>query len=241
MARAMFVFMAAYAGHIEEVQANIHIGGRNWWVFPKQQTEWDVIQGAVWKMSPALLDEKWMENYRMSYSTYEELVEELTPYIKQQDSRWRKAINAHKAVAMVLFRLATGYALKHVGRFYGVGGSTVIKYTNLIVDALSSADKLRNRYIYIPSTIQLKKIIAQFKNGTGLDNIAGAIDGTHIKLFRKLANHQVPADYWCRHDIHSILLQESATMTRSSGVFAPVNPGAATTPPTSEALQSRSN
>jgi hypothetical protein len=65
MARAMFVFMAAYAGHIEEVQANIHIGGRNWWVFPKQQTEWDVIQGEVWRMSPALLDEKWVENYRI--------------------------------------------------------------------------------------------------------------------------------------------------------------------------------
>jgi hypothetical protein len=142
-----------------------------------------------------------------SYSTYKELVEELTPYIKQQDTRWRKAINAHKAVAMVLFRLATGYAPKHVGRFYGVGGSIVIKYTNLIVDALSSADKLRNRYIYIPSTTQLKEIIAQFKNGTGLDNIADAIDGTHIKLFRKPANHQVPTNFWCRHDIHSILLQ----------------------------------
>jgi hypothetical protein len=90
MARAMFVFMAAYAGHIEEVQANIHIGGRNWWVFPKQQTECDVIQGEVWKMSPALLDEKWVENYRMSYSTYEELVEELTPYqTNKQTSRYQ--------------------------------------------------------------------------------------------------------------------------------------------------------
>jgi hypothetical protein len=143
----------------------------------------------------------------MSYSTYEELVEELTPYIKQQDTKWRKAVNVHKAVAMVLFRLATGYAPKHVGRFYGVGGTTVIKYTNLIVDALASPDKLRNRHIYISSTTQLRKVIALFNNGTCLDNIAGAIDGSHIKLFGKPANHEVPADYWCRHDIHSILLQ----------------------------------
>jgi hypothetical protein len=63
----------------------------------------------------------------MSYMTFEELVEELTPFIEQKDTRWRKAIPVDKAVAMVLFRLAHGYSPKHVGRFYGIGGSTVVK------------------------------------------------------------------------------------------------------------------
>jgi hypothetical protein len=123
---AMLMIMVAMAGYIEE--SSMGFRERDRWVFPKQQTEWDVIQGEVWKLSPALLDEKWIDNYRMAYMTFEELVEELTLFIKQKDTRWRGANSVDKAVAMVLFRSAHGYFPKHVGRFYGVGGSTVIKY-----------------------------------------------------------------------------------------------------------------
>lgn len=108
---------------------------------------------------------------------------------------------------MVLFRLAHGQSPKHVGRFYGVRGSTVIKYTNLVVDALSDPNKLLHKHIQIPSGTNLKRIIADFKSGTGLDNICGAIDGSHIKLFRQPPLRAVPAQYWSRHDFHSILLQ----------------------------------
>jgi hypothetical protein len=54
------MIMVAMAGYIEE--SSMGFRERDWWVFPKQQTEWDVIQGEVWKLSPALLDEKWIEN-----------------------------------------------------------------------------------------------------------------------------------------------------------------------------------
>jgi hypothetical protein len=57
---AMLMIMVAMAGYIEE--SSMGFRERDWWVFPKQQTEWDVIQGEVWKLSPALLDEKWIEN-----------------------------------------------------------------------------------------------------------------------------------------------------------------------------------
>jgi hypothetical protein len=85
MGRAMFMVIVMFAGHVEEYSINVE--GRDWWVFPKQQTEWDVIQGKGWMMSPALLNQKWVENYRMSYMTFEELVEELRPYIEHQNTR----------------------------------------------------------------------------------------------------------------------------------------------------------
>lgn len=202
---AVLVMMAAMAGHVEDA-ANMG-GGRDWWVFPKQQTEWDTIQMQVWKSDPALLDAKWLENYRMSYMTFEELVEQLRPYIEHQNTKWREAVPVDKAVAMVLFRLAHGHAPKFVGRFYGLGGSTVIKYTNLIIDALSDQNKLLSKHIQIPSGQRLKRIIADFRAGTGIDNMCGAIDGSHIKLYRKPPFWAIPADYWCRHDFHSVLLQ----------------------------------
>jgi hypothetical protein len=202
---AMLVIMTAMAGNIEEVASMG--GGRDRWVFPKQQTEWDVIQMEIWKSSPALLDAKWLENYRMSYMTFEELLEDLRPYIEHQNTKWRKAIAVEKAVAMVLFRLAHSHAPKLVGRFYGVGGSTVVKYTNLIIDALSDRNKLLPKHIYIPSGARLKRIIADFKAGTCIDNMCGAVDVSHIRLFRKPPFFRIPADYWCRHDFHLILLQ----------------------------------
>jgi hypothetical protein len=120
---------------------------------------------------------------------------------------------------MVLFRLAHGYSPKHVGRFYGVGGSTVIKYTNLIADALSDPNKLRNKHIQVSVGTNLKRIIARFKDGTGLDNMCGAIDRSHIKLYKKPANKHVTAQYWSRHDMHSVLLQGICDTTGSSGVW----------------------
>jgi hypothetical protein len=59
----------------------------------------------------------------------------------------------------------------------------------------------------VPIGTNLKRIIARFKDGTRLDNMCGAIDGSHIKLYNKAANKYVPAQYWSRHDMHSVLLQ----------------------------------
>jgi hypothetical protein len=180
---------------------------RAWWIFPKQQAEWDIIQGHIWKSSPALLDEQWRKTYRMSFGTFLEIVEELRPYVEQANTRFRQSIAVEKAVAFVLFRLAHGYSSKFVGRFYGVGESTVVKYTQFVVDALSNPNMLLHRHIFLPTGATLTRIIADFKSTTGLDNMCGAIDGSHIKLYRKPKAALVPDEYWCRHDFHSILLQ----------------------------------
>jgi hypothetical protein len=41
----------------------------------------------------------------------------------------------------------------------------------------------------------------------GIDQVCRAIDGTHIKLYDKPKLRFVPANYWNRHDHHSVLLQ----------------------------------
>lgn len=84
---AMLMMLVAAAGYNKQ-EFGTHFGaGREWWVFPKQAMEWDVIQGEVWRLSPALLDKKWIEDYRMSYMTFEDLVEELRPYIEHENTR----------------------------------------------------------------------------------------------------------------------------------------------------------
>jgi hypothetical protein len=198
----MIIIMATLTSGIDVVRA-----GRDWWVFPKSHTEWEVIQNKIWRTSPALLDSKWKQYYRMPYTTYLELVEELRPWMERQNTRFRAAIPIKKAVAMVLYRLAKGHAPRDVADRFGVGTTTVHEYTHLMCSILADHTKLLRKYITVPSGSRLQRIIAKFKDLTAIDNFAGAIDGSHIKLHRKPANKYYPAEYWSRHDFHSVLLQ----------------------------------
>jgi hypothetical protein len=128
--------------------------------------------------------------------------------MEKEDTRFREAIPVIKSVAMVLFRLAKGHSSKDVAEKFGVGTTTVHNYTYLMCSALADPHKLYNKYIQVPSGDRLRRIIARFREVTGgIDNMCGAIDGSHIKLARKPENKYVPGEYWCRHDFHSILLQ----------------------------------
>jgi hypothetical protein len=197
----IIIMLAAVKGGV-----NIIARGGDWWVFPKSHTEWEVIMGKVWKVSPALLDSKWIEYYRMPYSTYLDLVEELTPTLQKEDTKFRDAIPVSKAVAMVLYKCAKGHSPKDVADKFGVGTTTVHEYFYLMCLSLAD-DHIFKKYIQVPSGDRLRRIIGEFKQITGIENMAGAIDGSHIKLSKKPPNRYVPADYWSRHDMHSVLLQ----------------------------------
>ena len=77
----------------------------------------------------------------------------------------------------------------------------------LICNALADKDKLYPQFIAIPTGRRLKDIIRGFHRVTKLPQICGAIDGSHVKLYRKPPTKYTPADYWCRHDVHTVLLQ----------------------------------
>jgi hypothetical protein len=45
-----------------------------WWVEPKQNVHYDVVEWDVWHTTPEMLDRKYRKNYRMSYLAFEHLV-----------------------------------------------------------------------------------------------------------------------------------------------------------------------
>ena len=47
---------------------------RLWWVEPKQNVHYDVVEGDVWHTTPKMLDRKYRKSYRMSYLAFEQLV-----------------------------------------------------------------------------------------------------------------------------------------------------------------------
>ena len=67
----------------------------------------------------------------------------------------------------------------------------------LIYNALADKDKLYPQFIVIPTGRRLKDIIRGFHCITKLPQICGIIDGSHVKLYRKLLTNYTLADYRC--------------------------------------------
>jgi hypothetical protein len=109
---------------------------------------------------------------------------------------------------------------------FGLGKTTVLKYLMLICNALADKDKLYPHFIAIPSSgRRLKDIIRGFHRITKLPQICGAIDGSHVKLYKKPPTKYILADYCCRHDVHTILLQGICDSNRKFLVVCVLVPG----------------
>ena len=72
---------------------------------------------------------------------------------------------------------------------------------------MQTKNKLFFRFIQVPTGERLQNVIQGFTDLTGLPNMCGAIDGSHIKLQKRPPLDRAPTDYWNRHDHHSVLLQ----------------------------------
>ena len=106
---------------------------------------------------------------------------------------------------MVLYRLAHGYKLQSVADLFCVGKSSVHFYTKHICGILATT--LYDDYIRPPSPSQCQTLSKSFKEKCGLEQIVGAIDGTHIVLATQPIDKYNPHDYYNRHSKWSILMQ----------------------------------
>jgi hypothetical protein len=55
-----------------------------WWKKPMQHVQWDFVESTVWHTTPEMRHRKFMGYYRMSFETFNNLVEELTPFLQSQ-------------------------------------------------------------------------------------------------------------------------------------------------------------
>jgi hypothetical protein len=60
----------------------------------------------VYLLDNQMRDEVWFRDFHMKYSTFVKLCDLLKPYIEHQDINYRDDVPIHKAVAMVLHKLA---------------------------------------------------------------------------------------------------------------------------------------
>jgi hypothetical protein len=140
-----------------------------WWVELQQKIHFHVIEGDVWHCTPKMFDRKYLQSYKMTFLTFEYLLQELTPFICPFATQFvRTPIPLRKVVKMVLYPLAHGISPERMNALYGVGAFTIRKYIYIVCDVLSNGDKLFLVCVHIPIGDQLFNIIEQFHDITSL-------------------------------------------------------------------------
>lgn len=147
-------------------------------------------------------DRLWLDNFRMSRSTFDFLRKEMSVRLQRQDTNFRKAITVEKRVAICLWHLATGEDLRSLAWRFGVGKSTVCEIVHDVCDAV--VDILLPRIIKWPTGEKLRSVIDGFLATWGYPQCAGAIDGTHIPI---IAPSESSSDFFNRKGFYSIVLQ----------------------------------
>jgi hypothetical protein len=185
---------------------------RLWHKGPRQETHWRFIENMVWHTTREMRDNKYQESYRMPYEAMEDLIGELRPFLESHHEELVKdRVDVRKVVHMVIYRLAHAISYKHIGDRYGTGPSTVWKYVQIVVNILSNATMfpIYSKYISNPIGDRLRSIINRFYDKTGLSNICGAIDGTHVPLICRASRKVTLAhsNYFNRKKRNSIVVQ----------------------------------
>lgn len=113
----------------------------------------------------------------------------------------REKISAEKAFLMVLWYISNEETFRQVSDRFNVSRSSVQRTLKRICKIILN---LKTRYIKWPTVHQMGTISEGFRNIQGIENVIGAIDGSHIEIIKPKENQDA---YVNRKGYHSILLQ----------------------------------
>lgn len=139
--------------------------------------------------------ETWKKNFRMSQEEFEELTDELRPYISpDQSSPNYMALSAEKKLAMTLYFLKDTGSLAMTANTFGVALCTVSKHIIEVCYAISK--HLGPKYMFLPrNEDEMREKAAEFEAKFGMPQAFGCIDGTHIGIRRPVCNSQEYYNY----------------------------------------------
>ena len=147
-------------------------------------------------------DRDWMENFRVSRSTFQMLCTRLRPSIQRHDTQLRRSICVEHRVAITLWCLATCGEYRTIAHLFGVARCTVCVIVHDTCKAI--VDVLLKTYIKFPQGDELSRVVEGFKSKWGMIQCAGSIDGCHIPVLPPALNH---TDYYNRKGWYSMLVQ----------------------------------
>ncbi|KAG6411245.1 hypothetical protein SASPL_129323 [Salvia splendens] len=149
-------------------------GGRRLWVKSRSKAWWEQVD------SPNYPEAEFKKDFRMSKATFDMICDELEPAVNKKDTMLRSAIPVRQRVAVCIWRLATGEALREVSKRFGLGISTCHKLVLEVCTAIKTV--LMPKFIQWPDEKRMHQIKTEFELFSGIPNIGGSIYTTHIPI-----------------------------------------------------------
>ncbi|KAK7925393.1 hypothetical protein WMY93_007703 [Mugilogobius chulae] len=168
---------------------------RSVWTYQRPGNWWQYVHNN-WT------DREWQANFRMRQATFYSLCNILRPWLTRQNTKYRLAVPVEVRVGVCIWRLATNLEYRSISHLFGVGLSTCCRITQEVVTAINFV--LKPKYIRHPTAAELRVIVQGFRDRWHFPQVAGAIDGTHIKIRAPAENS---ASYYNRKGDYSIILQ----------------------------------
>jgi len=165
----------------------------------------------------SLPEHMWREHFRVNRTTFQRICQIVGPDLSKRDTMLRQAIPLEKRVAVALHRLSTGNSYISTGLNLGLPKSTANMIKNEFCDILR---RKAPKFVKFPETEEeTEKVIDGFSDKGPFPQVAGAIDGSHIRIKAPIVNAK---DYYCRKGFHSVILQG---VVDSDGRFMHVSTG----------------
>ena len=126
----------------------------------------------------------WKANFRMSGESFQQLARLVSPALIKRDTQFRRAIAVEKRVAIGIWRLSTGNSFTSIAKVFVVGKSTAV---TICKEFCRELKRRSSKYIsfYVTRRENVEAIL-KFKADVNCKTLqaVGAIDGTHIPIFR---------------------------------------------------------
>lgn len=164
-----------------------------------------MANNSFWEQTvPLYNDVRFQKKFRVSRKTFYYLCEELRPYLRRTDTKFRNAIPVDKRIAIALTVLKGNCDFWTVADIFSVGTSTVSLCLYDFCESLNNHFSKERSLIQFPRSHEEKETTAEgFFKKWQFPGTFGALDGCHIPI---LAPSDYPEDYYNYKSFHSIVL-----------------------------------
>nr|XP_039248887.1 protein ALP1-like [Styela clava] len=169
---------------------------RRFWKKTRTSEWWDRI------VNQHFGNEDWIENFRVSWSTFQYIVEQVRPYMSPKQNWVRPPLPVEKRVAVALYKLASCCEYRVVANIFGIAKCTVHACVYQFCRVFT--DYIAKQHIAFPSDIEAIEISERIFKVHSFPHVYGAIDGTHIPILPPKTGYR---DFTNRKGWPSIILQ----------------------------------